>query len=201
VPLLYQTERVSKLGIKQLEQDIDYSPPGSTEVRNVWGYTFTIPWQIYCQKYCENYASFRCSHRLTFSWRSSSVTRLKEAVCCKRRVFLSQGYYCCMIMPGHTLNLLNPWYWEILPHPSYNPDFTQSDFHLFPKLKKHLRGLWLQLVKTSKTRSSNACLCRMHHFTTKALTIWSAVICASTDMATMLKNILHMFLFLTHVLL
>jgi transposase len=40
-----------------------------------------------------------------------------------------------------TLNLLNSWGWEILPHPPYSPDLAPSDFHLvFPKMKKHLRG-------------------------------------------------------------
>ena len=29
---------------------------------------------------------------------------------------------------------------ESLPHPSYSPDMTPSDFYLFPKLKSHLRG-------------------------------------------------------------
>ncbi|GFS27223.1 transposase [Elysia marginata] len=28
----------------------------------------------------------------------------------------------------------------ILPHPSYSPDLSPSDFYLFPKLKEHLRG-------------------------------------------------------------
>jgi histone-lysine N-methyltransferase SETMAR len=36
--------------------------------------------------------------------------------------------------------LLNSWGWEILSHPPYSPDFSPSDFHLFPKMKKHLRG-------------------------------------------------------------
>jgi hypothetical protein len=53
-----------------------------------------------------------------------------------------------------------------------------------------------RLVKASKRRSS------MHHFTTKALTFWhAAVVSASTDMVTMLKNRLRMCLYLTHVLL
>jgi transposase len=38
------------------------------------------------------------------------------------------------------VNLLKSWGWEILPHPPYNPDLAPSDFHLFPKVKKHLRG-------------------------------------------------------------
>jgi hypothetical protein len=34
-----------------------------------------------------------------------------------------------------TVNLLNSWGWEILPHPPHSPDLTPSDFHLFPKIK------------------------------------------------------------------
>jgi transposase len=39
-----------------------------------------------------------------------------------------------------TVNLMNYWNWKILPHPPYSPDLALSDFHLFPKMKKHLRG-------------------------------------------------------------
>jgi hypothetical protein len=35
---------------------------------------------------------------------------------------------------------LNPCDWEVLPHPPHSPDLAQPDFHLFPKMKKHLRG-------------------------------------------------------------
>jgi histone-lysine N-methyltransferase SETMAR len=38
------------------------------------------------------------------------------------------------------VNLLNSWGWEILPHPPYSPDLAPSDFHLFPKMNKYLRG-------------------------------------------------------------
>jgi histone-lysine N-methyltransferase SETMAR len=38
------------------------------------------------------------------------------------------------------MNLLNSWGWEILPHPPYSPHLALSDFHLFPKMKNHLRG-------------------------------------------------------------
>jgi hypothetical protein len=38
------------------------------------------------------------------------------------------------------VNLFNSWSWEILPHPPCSPDLAPSDFHLFPKMKKHLRG-------------------------------------------------------------
>ena len=30
---------------------------------------------------------------------------------------------------------------SVLPHPLYSPDLAPSDFHLFPKLKEHLKGL------------------------------------------------------------
>jgi transposase len=39
-----------------------------------------------------------------------------------------------------TVNLLNSWGWEILPRPPYSPDLAPLDYHLFPKMKKHLRG-------------------------------------------------------------
>lgn len=29
---------------------------------------------------------------------------------------------------------------DILDHPPYSPDLAPSDFHLFPKLKEHIRG-------------------------------------------------------------
>ncbi|KAK3784327.1 hypothetical protein RRG08_017901 [Elysia crispata] len=30
--------------------------------------------------------------------------------------------------------------WELLEHPRYSPDLAPCDFHLFPKMKEHLRG-------------------------------------------------------------
>ena len=29
---------------------------------------------------------------------------------------------------------------SVLPHPLYSPDLAPSDFHLFPKVKEHLKG-------------------------------------------------------------
>jgi histone-lysine N-methyltransferase SETMAR len=29
---------------------------------------------------------------------------------------------------------------SVLPHPPYSPDLAPCDFHLFPKLKKHVKG-------------------------------------------------------------
>jgi histone-lysine N-methyltransferase SETMAR len=36
-----------------------------------------------------------------------------------------------------TIDNLN---FTIVPHPPYSPDLAPSDFHLFPKLKEHLKG-------------------------------------------------------------
>jgi hypothetical protein len=55
-------------------------------------------------------------------------------------------------------------------------------------------------MKTSKRRSSDGYVCRTRHFTTKALTLPStAMMSASTDMATTSKNKLRMCLCLTDV--
>jgi hypothetical protein len=43
-----------------------------------------------------------------------------------------------------TVNLLNTWHWEILPHPPCSTDLAPSDCQLFPELKKHLQGLRFQ---------------------------------------------------------
>jgi histone-lysine N-methyltransferase SETMAR len=45
---------------------------------------------------------------------------------------------------GTTVNLLNTWHWEVLPHPPYNPDLAPSAVHLFPNLNKHFRCLGFQ---------------------------------------------------------
>ncbi|GFS15744.1 histone-lysine N-methyltransferase SETMAR [Elysia marginata] len=46
--------------------------------------------------------------------------------------------------PAHTAqavtDVLAGYKWELLEHPRYSPDFAPCDFHLFPKMKEHLRG-------------------------------------------------------------
>ena len=39
-----------------------------------------------------------------------------------------------------TKKSLREFRWELLPHPPYSSDLAPSDFFLFPKLKKHLKG-------------------------------------------------------------
>ena len=39
-----------------------------------------------------------------------------------------------------TLELIEKFGWEVVPHPPYSPDLAPSDYHLFGPLKNHLRG-------------------------------------------------------------
>jgi hypothetical protein len=76
-----------------------------------------------------------------------TLKRLTEAIWRKRPGLLTKGLGVLLLhdnarshSPAATVNLLNSWGWEILPHPPYSPDLASSDFHLFPKTKKHLIG-------------------------------------------------------------
>ncbi|GFO28413.1 histone-lysine N-methyltransferase SETMAR [Plakobranchus ocellatus] len=40
-----------------------------------------------------------------------------------------------------TLQWLQRYGWEILPHPAHSPNLAPSDFHLFGPLKRHLGGM------------------------------------------------------------
>jgi hypothetical protein len=70
-----------------------------------------------------------------------------ETIWCKKPGLLSKGLEVLLLHDdarphnaATTVNLLNSWGREIHPHPSYSPDLALSDFHLFPKMKKRLRG-------------------------------------------------------------
>ena len=75
----------------------------------------------------------------------NTLISLKEPIRRRRPGLLSEG-----VLPLHdnawphtanaTVDLLKSWKWEILPHPPYSTDLAPSDFHLFPQLKKSLRG-------------------------------------------------------------
>ena len=73
------------------------------------------------------------------------LSRLREAIKEKRRGMLTRGV---MLLhdnaPVHTAHnaqaALKTLHFTQLEHPPYSPDLAPSDFHLFPHLKKHLRG-------------------------------------------------------------
>jgi histone-lysine N-methyltransferase SETMAR len=75
-----------------------------------------------------------------------TLKRLKEAIWRKRPGLLTKGLGVLLHdnarphSAAATMNLLNSWGWEILPHPPYSPDCALSDFHLYSKTKKHVRG-------------------------------------------------------------
>jgi transposase len=76
-----------------------------------------------------------------------TLERLKEAIQHKRPGLLTKGLRVLRLhddarphSAAATVNLLKSWGWEILPHPPYSPDLAPSDFHLFLKMKKQLRG-------------------------------------------------------------
>jgi hypothetical protein len=75
-----------------------------------------------------------------------TLTGYTEVVCHKILGLLSQGVLLLHsnaqpCIAHTTVNLLNAWQYVI---PPYNSDLAPSDFHLFPKLKKHLRSLCFQ---------------------------------------------------------
>jgi hypothetical protein len=45
-------------------------------------------------------------------------------------------------------------HFEVLKHPAYSPDLAPSAYHLFPNLKKHLRGL--KFFTTNDAMSASA---------------------------------------------
>jgi hypothetical protein len=64
---------------------------------------------------------------------------------------------------------LNTWYWEILPHSPYSLDLAPSDFHLIPNWRSTFEVCAIKLMKTTKRRSGDGCVCRTRHFNIKAL--------------------------------
>jgi hypothetical protein len=108
---------------------------------------------------------------------------LEECVGCQNE------YCCCIILPNHMLlaPLWNSWvlntgiFFPVLP--VILNCYCQTST-CFPKERSIFEAYFSKLMKTSKWRSSDGCICRMLHFTIKALTLWSTtVICISTDMA------------------
>lgn len=76
---------------------------------------------------------------------ASLLKRVRQSVKDKRRGKLRRGVLVQQDnAPVHTsqiaMHAVKECGFEVLPHPPYSPDLAPSDYHLFPKLKKHLRG-------------------------------------------------------------
>jgi histone-lysine N-methyltransferase SETMAR len=73
------------------------------------------------------------------------LTSLREAIKDKRQSKLAKGIiFHHDNAPAHTSNRiqdsLRRHCFEILPHPPYSPDLAPCDFHLFPKIKRSMKG-------------------------------------------------------------
>lgn len=75
----------------------------------------------------------------------SLLDKLKEALKQKRRGKLTRGVLFLQDnapahTAHHTLTKIDQIGFELLNHSPYSPDLAPSDYHLFPQLKKHLKG-------------------------------------------------------------
>lgn len=82
---------------------------------------------------------------LNAEYYAALLVRLKDAIRDKRRGMLGKGVKLLHDnAPCHTSNIVQARLRELrfqqLEHPPYSPDLAPSDFHLFPHLKKYLRG-------------------------------------------------------------
>ncbi|CAH2257986.1 jg25254 [Pararge aegeria aegeria] len=82
---------------------------------------------------------------ITGEYYASILERLKEAIKAKRRGKLTKGVLLLHDnAPVHksrvALASLYKMGFDILVHPPYSPDLAPSDYYLFPKMKKELRG-------------------------------------------------------------
>lgn len=76
---------------------------------------------------------------------TSLLDELRAAVKAKRRGKLSQGVLFLQDnAPAHTarvtLQKIHDLGFQLVDHPPYSPDLAPSDYHLFPHLKRHLKG-------------------------------------------------------------
>jgi hypothetical protein len=100
-----------------------------------------------------------------------NLKRLNEAIRRNRTGLLTKGLGVLLLhdnarphSAGTTLNLLNSWGWKILPHPPYRLDLAPSDFTLFPKMKKRLRGQRSRSNEDVQNEVKNGYVPRMNVF-------------------------------------
>lgn len=82
---------------------------------------------------------------VTGAYYSTLLTRLREKIVEKRRGKLSKGVLFLQDnAPAHksliAMQKINEVGFELIDHPPYSPDLAPSDYYLFPKLKKNLKG-------------------------------------------------------------
>lgn len=82
---------------------------------------------------------------ITGAYYTELLTKLRNKIVEKRRGKLSKGVLFLQDnAPAHksliALQKINEMCFELIDHPPYSPDLAPSDYYLFPKLKKHLKG-------------------------------------------------------------
>ena len=87
------------------------------------------------------------SHKrtITGAYYADLLRRLRDCIKAKRRGMLTAGILLLHDnAPAHTARVskaaIRECGFEDLPHPGYSPDLALIDFHLFPNLKKQLKG-------------------------------------------------------------
>lgn len=82
---------------------------------------------------------------ITGQYYAELMPKLRAAIKSKRRGMLARGVLLHQDnAPAHKSHVamaaIHAAGFEVVDHPPYSPDLAPSDFHLFPKLKQHLRG-------------------------------------------------------------
>jgi [histone H3]-lysine36 N-dimethyltransferase SETMAR len=82
---------------------------------------------------------------ITGAYYATVIRRLRQAIKEKRRGKLRRGVLllqdnAAVHTAGVSMQAVTECGFELVPHPPYSPDLAPSDFFLFSKLKKHLRG-------------------------------------------------------------
>jgi len=82
---------------------------------------------------------------ITGTYYADLLRRLRDSIREKRRGMLTAGVLLLHDnAPAHTSRVskaaIRECGFQDLPHPAYSPDLAPCDFHLFPNLKRHLKG-------------------------------------------------------------
>ncbi|KFD62063.1 hypothetical protein M514_25782 [Trichuris suis] len=114
---------------------------------------------------------------VTASSYKAVLRKLKTALARKRRAKLHLGVlFHHDNAPAHSSwtvkTVLREFRWEVIPHPPYSPDLAPSDFFLFPKLKKHLKGTLFESMDDAKCAVSTWCNTQPPGFYKEGLRRW-----------------------------
>ena len=107
----------------------------------------------------------------------TALNNLRKAIRQKRRGKLARGVlFHHDNAPAHRsrqcVSALSDHGFEILPHPPYSPDLSPCDFHLFPQIKRQLKGRRFKDVNELKQAFENAIDEKTADFFERAFHTW-----------------------------